>query len=281
MLSTKTKIALARIVYRGIANAREALGLSNEPAVRRGGIRWKLELREGIDLAIFLFGIFERRTVTACRVRLRAGDVALDIGANIGAHTLHLARCVGPSGRVFAFEPTAFAFRKLLTNIALNPSLASRIVAEQVMLVDPRCGTLEPQLYSSWPLVLAPRLHEEHFGQLKNTTGARAMALDEYIKMREVSSVNLIKLDVDGHECSVLRGAEETIRRHRPAIVMELAPYVLRDAGHELEDLVGIIQSLGYGFRDQITGELLPGDAGRLRALIPEGAGINVVAEAR
>ncbi len=280
MLSTKTKIALARIVYRGIANVREALGLSNEPVVQRGGIRWKLELREGIDLAIFLFGVFESRTVTACRRRLRPGDVALDIGANIGAHTLHLARCVGPSGRVFAFEPTAFAFRKLLTNIDLNPSLASRIVAEQVMLVDPRSGTLEPQLYSSWPLVSAPRLHEGHFGRLMDTTGARAMALDEYLKAREVPSINLIKLDVDGHECSVLRGAVETLRRHRPAIVMELAPYVLCDPGHGLEDLMEIIRLLGYCFRDQITGEPLPDDVDRLRALIPEGAGINVVAEA-
>lgn len=281
MLSTRTKIALARMAYRGIAGARGAVGLGSETVVTRDGLRWRLDLREGIDLAIFLFGMFERRTVLACRRRLRPGDVALDVGANIGALTLHLARCVGPSGRVFAFEPTAFAFRKLLTNIALNPAIAPRIVPEQVMLVDPRSSGLVPRLYSSWPLAGKSELHEEHRGRLMETTGARAMTLDGYTAAAGVASVDLIKLDVDGHECSVLRGAVETIKRHRPVILMELAPYVLREASQRLEDLVEIVTCLEYGFADQTTGAPLPDDPTRLRALIPDGAGINVVVEAR
>jgi FkbM family methyltransferase len=280
VLSTKAKIALARIAYRGVGTVRRALGLRNETVVRRNGITWKLELWEGIDLAIFLFGTFERQTVAAFRRRLRPGDVAVDIGANIGAHTLHLAECVGPSGRVFALEPTAFAFQKLCANINLNPGLASRILAEQIMLVDPTCRSVEPQLYSSWPLVARTSLHAEHSGQLMATAGAHAVTLDEYIRTRDIASVRLIKLDVDGHECSVLRGAVETITRHRPTIVMEVAPYVLRGTGQGLEDLVEIIRSLGYALKDQTTGKLLPADAGRLRLLIPEGTGMNVVAEA-
>ena len=279
MTGTKTKIALARIAYQSIARARKVCGLGHEVVARRGGLYWKLDLREGIDLAIFLFGAFERATVAACRRHLRPGDIALDIGANIGSHTLHLARDVGPHGRVFAFEPTTFAYRKLLENIAMNPDVASRITAEQIMLVGPGASRLEPELYSSWPLTSDERVHAEHRGRLMSTTGARAVSLDAYLLSARVPSLALIKLDVDGHECSVLRGAAGTIARFRPRIIMEIAPYVLREVGHELGDLVQLVGSLGYTFRNQTTGAALPRDAAGLRALIPEGAGVNVLAE--
>jgi FkbM family methyltransferase len=276
---TKTKIALARIAYRGIAGARKVFGLGPEVVARRGGLNWKLDLREGIDLAIFLLGAFERATVAACRRHLRPGNIALDIGANIGAHTLHLAQFVGSNGRVFAFEPTTFAHRKLLANIALNPDLAPRIRAEQIMLVEAGARKLEPRLYSSWPLASEEDVHAQHRGRLMSTTGARAMSLDEYLESARVPSVALIKLDVDGYECAVLRGAANTIARLRPRLVMEIAPYVLREAGHELSDLLEIISSFGYALKNQTTGARLPIDAAGLRALIPEGAGVNVVAE--
>lgn len=279
MTSTRTKIALARVAYRSIAGARAAVGLGHEVVARRGGLNWRLDLREGIDLAIFLFGTFERATVAACRRHLRPGDIALDIGANIGSHALHLARSVGPQGRVFAFEPTTFAYRKLLANIAMNPDVASRITAEQIMLVGSGASRLEPELYSSWPLTSHERVHAEHRGRLMSTTGARAVSLDAYLESARVPSVALIKLDVDGHECSVLRGAAGTIARFRPRIIMEIAPYVLREVGHELGDLVQLVGSFGYTFRNQRTGAPLPRNAAGLRALIPDGAGVNVLAE--
>ena len=281
MTSTKTKVALARMAYRGLAWARQTVGLGPEVVARRGGLTWKLDLREGIDLAIFLFGTFERATITACRRHVRPGDVALDIGANVGSHTLHLAKFVGPSGRVIAFEPTTFAYRKLLANVALNPDLALRITAEQIMLVDTGARPLQPALYSSWPLTSQADLHAQHRGRLMSTAGARGLSLDEYLESERVPSVALMKLDVDGHECAVLRGATDTIRRFRPLIVMEVAPYVLREVGHELGDLVEIIRSLGYELRSQTTGASLPSDPEDLRALIPDGAGMNVLVTSR
>jgi FkbM family methyltransferase len=217
----------------------------------------------------------------ACRRHLRPGDIAVDIGANIGSHALHLARSVGPNGRVFAFEPTTFAYGKLLANIAINPDLAARITPEQIMLVGAGSHDLAPRLYSSWPLTSTPQVHARHLGRLMDTAGARAVSLDDYLESARVSSVALIKVDVDGHECSVLRGAVGTITRCRPVIVMEIAPYVLREVGHELGDLVEIVTSLGYELRDQRTEAALPNDAERLRALIPEGAGVNVIASPR
>jgi len=277
-LSTRTKVACARLASQGIAFTRKIVGLGNRTRVARGGIQWDLDLCEGIDLAIFLFGMFERETVLTCRRLIRPGDVVLDIGANIGAHTLHLARCVGPGGCVVAFEPTDFAFHKLATNVGLNPELASRIRMEQVMLVDQHGQQVERRLYSSWPLSPQADLHGKHCGRLMDTKGARAMTLDEYLDQARIEKVAFIKMDVDGHECAVLRGSKATLIRHQPVIVMELAPYVLAETGHSVEELLKILESFGYGLRAMFNDRPLPTDPRTLRALIPDGYSLQVLA---
>jgi hypothetical protein len=78
----------------------------------------------------------------------------------------------------------------------------------------------------------------------------------------------------------MLRGAKETISRVRPEIIMELAPYALREAGSNLKELVFIISSFGYAFFQLGSGDRLSMDAGVLEAKIPEGASINVIARA-
>ena len=87
---------------------------------KRGGLRWMLDLDEGIDFSIFLLGSFEPDAVRCFEKRIKPGDVVLDICANIGAHTLRLARLVGSSGRVLAFEPTIYAYAKLRSNLELK-----------------------------------------------------------------------------------------------------------------------------------------------------------------
>ncbi len=137
--------------------------------VSRAGIRWRLDLTEVIDFAIFLTGKFEHSTVRAYCGIVKPGDVVLDIGANIGSHTLHLARCVGAGGHVIAFEPTAFAFRKLLDNLELNSDLRARITPLQVMLNDTLGTAPQKEIYSSWPLRATSDLHSGHGGAQVNS----------------------------------------------------------------------------------------------------------------
>src|SRR6187399_2260536 len=126
------------------------LGLGSEVRVNRGGIDWRLNLEEGIDLAIYLFGAFERGTQRVFRRSIRRGDVVLDIGANIGAHTLRLAEAVGPTGKVLAVEPTAYAFARLTQLLGDNPALARVVIAKQMLLSSPERQALPAAIYSRW-----------------------------------------------------------------------------------------------------------------------------------
>ena len=150
-LKTSHKIFLAKIMYRILMVFRRIFGFGTLAIVKRSGITWKLDLNEGIDLAIYLFGRFEPGTIKLYDTYVKEGDIVLDIGANIGSHTLPLALKVGDSGKVYAFEPTRFAFQKLEANVGLNPCLTSRINLYQVMLVGSENEKIEAQIFSSWP----------------------------------------------------------------------------------------------------------------------------------
>src|SRR5688572_20988587 len=106
LFSTAQKVGLAKMASRVVLSCRKLLGRPAQAQFVRDGIRWQLDLREGIDFSIYLLGSFEPATVRAYRRIVKPGQTVLDIGANIGAHTLPLARLVGPGGRVIAFEPT-------------------------------------------------------------------------------------------------------------------------------------------------------------------------------
>jgi FkbM family methyltransferase len=189
---------------------------------------------------------FERSTLAAYERLVTAGALVIDVGANIGAHTLHLARAVGPSGRVLAYEPTERAFERLTSNIRLNPDLAPRIDAHQVMLLGQVEAALPAEVISSWPLRSDEHVHPTIRGRAVPTTGARVATLDALVR-DQAGPIDLIKLDVDGYECDVLDGAMETLQRDRPIVLSEVAPFALEAAGRTVDELLQRFQNAGYG----------------------------------
>jgi FkbM family methyltransferase len=279
MLKTKQKIALANMVQTLVMGTRRLMGRGPDTAVRRSDVEWELDLREGIDFSIWLLGSFEPGTVRCYQRIVKNGDVVLDIGANIGAHTLFLARAVGPTGKVYAFEPTDYAYAKLLKNRSLNPDLSRRIHCLQAMLVDQEAaGDQPPPLYSSWPLKEAAGLHELHQGRLMTTTNAEARTLDSVALSLNLDCVDFIKLDIDGFECGMLRGAVEVLARWHPIIVMELAPYALEEQGASLRELIALLTKYGYALFELSSAVPLAMDSEALEKQIPSGASLNVIA---
>ncbi len=280
ILTTNTKVALASIAYRAIGIGRAIVGKNNCATVRRGGIQWCLDLSEGIDFSIYLLGAFERATALTLQKLVGPGDTVFDIGANIGAHTLGLARSVGPTGRVFAFEPADFAFAKLKRNLALNPELEMRTHAHQILLAAEPPAPPQPEVYASWPLKGDGSVHPKHRGRLVTTLHASADTLDSFVEREGIDHLNLIKIDVDGHEYPVLKGGLRTLTEFLPVLVMEMSPYVHAEQGHSFDALVALLRNAGYSLQDASTWKPLPLWAEELEALIPNGASINVIARA-
>ena len=274
MISTKIKMLIARIIqiivfifYKNTQNV----------SVLRRGIRWKLDLHEGIDFSIFLLGCFEKKTVKALDRLVREGDTIIDIGANIGAHTIHMAQKVSNSGKIYALEPTDYAFNKLSQNVNNNPDLSSRVKLRQILLVESDNNPTE-EIYSSWPLINSHDRHKVHRGVKKTIIGARKQRLDDFISFEGINKVDLIKLDVDGNELEVLAGGTELIKKFSPTFVMELGPDQY-EKKENFDKVVELLISMGYKFLSLNEKIKYPSDVSLLRDRIPKNGSINIVAK--
>ena len=146
------------------------------------------------------------------------------------------------------------------------------------------CQTGAPpaERYSSWPLEASTgNLNADHGGLLRSTQGAMAGCLDEYVAEHGLETVDFIKIDVDGYEVPVLEGGQAMLRRCRPTLLMEVAPYVLDAAGSSIEAFCEQLRGHGYRLEHESSGASVPLDAGELRRRVPTGHSMNVLARAR
>jgi len=279
-LSTKNKIKIAYTIKTLIIYIFKFLNVPNILCISRNGIKWEINLNEGIDFSIWLLGNFEPRTIAKYRKILKFDDIVLDVGANIGAHTLPFAQLVGPKGRVIAFEPTLFAITKLKKNLSINPDLKSRVLELQVMLTSASSVNFPTrQLYSSWPLDGKKNKHKIHQGQLMGTTGATVRTLDDIVLDLKLDKINLIKIDIDGYEYQMLSGGLKTIEKFKPSILLELAPYALEEQGSSLTEVLNLLKEIDYKIYPFDSDKTKSISENQILKLIPAGGSINVFAE--
>lgn len=240
------------------------------------GILYELDLREQIDRSIYFYGAFEQATGLALARLVRPGMTVIDIGANVGCHACPLAKLVDP-GKVVAFEPMPWARRKLRRNLELNGF--TNVVVEELALSDAELPAQSVHFRSSWR-VGRPGESDHEDPSSRPLVEVGFATLDSYVKGHNLHSIDVIKLDVDGYELKVLRGAIETLQRFNPVIVLELGWFTLSSVGDSLPDLVRFLSSLGYIIHEEKT--FLPfRDEASLLARVPKGDTINVVCSKR
>jgi FkbM family methyltransferase len=177
-----------------------------------------------------LYGEFSEGEIDLFEQIVRPADVVLDVGANIGAHTLWLAKKVGPTGRVYAFEPQRIVYQTLCANMALNS--ISNAFCTQAALGEKASSIVVPPLnYSA-----ANNFGGVGLGSYTTGESVPVMTLDSL----NLSACRLVKIDVEGMEASVLRGATETVQRCKPIL------YVENDRVEKSTDLMRLIDDLGY-----------------------------------
>lgn len=130
--------------------------------------------------------------------------VSIDVGSHIGYHGILMAQ-LAPEGKCYAFEPTD-SFEKLVTNIKAN----SAVNIEAIQLgVSESTVMREDSIFMNWG---APAI----------TRSWGFTSLDDFVSERELERVDLIKIDTDGYELEVLRGAHETLSRFQPKLIIEI-----------------------------------------------------------
>jgi len=183
-----------------------------------------------IGRALELYGEFSEGEIDLFRQMVRPGQVVLEIGANIGAHTVFFAQQVGPSGQVIAFEPQRIVFQTLCANVALN-SLTNVFCHQQAVGEQPGSIFVPPLDYSVDNNFGGLALGEFDFGESVPLVTVDSLGLKR---------CHMVKIDVEGMERAVLGGATETLTRLKPVM------YVENDRAEKSDELVRFIDTLGY-----------------------------------
>jgi FkbM family methyltransferase len=184
--------------------------------------------------------------------RLGEGDVAVDVGASGGLLTAALARTVGPGGHVFAFEPADRAFG-LLQRLTTYNNLDNVTIEKQA--VSSALGTVQFAEYRfspdddvAWrPEASALSSAANIDPSLATTYEVPVTTLDEYFAAGQFA-IKLIKIDVEGFEGEVLRGATRLIERHHPTFCIDIHQRVDGQSGTTEELVRGLLAPYGYQF---------------------------------
>lgn len=159
----------------------------------------------------YLYGNWERKVTRIFEQRIRPGSTIYDLGANYGMHTLLFSKLVGPSGRVYAFEPNPEIFAALKEQLRLNG----------MTTVIPVCKAVSSDRGEAW----FDAAHHGGAGHLSIGSGTfkvETTSLDDFVFRDRERPPDFLKIDIEGAESSALRGAANVIKRYRPDMVIEL-----------------------------------------------------------
>lgn len=184
-------------------------------------------------------GTWEPGTTRLVESLLEPGMVFVDVGSHIGYYALLAARKVGPSGKVYAFEPAPANHAILVENITLNGY--QNIVPVQKAVSD-RQGTATFFLHAN---PVGHSFHPETLGKSQTAITVETTSLDDFFEGAGWPPVHLVKMDIEGAEPAALRGMAKLLERNRDLrLIVEYIPHILERAGesplHFLEEIRGL-----------------------------------------
>jgi len=192
-----------------------------------------------------LEGSFDSAVLSLYKNMIGNGWVVVDVGANIGLHTVCMSKLVGDNGKVYSVEPVDYNLIKLNANLHLNN-------CQNVSVIDCVIGNNVKDEVTIYKV-------KEKDGRLDNSSVAnninikklRDNGVIEEVQVKQITidslasfsgeKINLIKIDVVGYEIEALKGALETIKTHRPILIIEVNPKRLLDLSVDISEYTSII----------------------------------------
>lgn len=225
------------------------------------GMVINIDTHSFLEWYIYFYGAFRPQISKLLNRMLRPGQVAFDIGSNIGMHAMIMANRVGPTGQVHVFEPDPHPMGRLKANMNLNglanvvlnqAAISSRTETRQLFLHDDTIGNFANA-----------SLQAANVGRSTTTIDMKVWSLDDYVAANPIPRLDAIKLLAQGEEWNALQGGIETIKRYRPKIFFLWEPSYWARQSLCLMDAVRFFKDLGYatyqvefGARRPVTEEI-------------------------
>ncbi|NNC82379.1 MAG: FkbM family methyltransferase [Flavobacteriales bacterium] len=198
------------------------------------GTRYLLSFQDHVMRKIYTMGMYERNTVKQLIALAKKDMTFVDVGTNIGAYTLNLAPHVK---QCISFEPNPRTLKYLYKNVELNGY-------KNVTVVPKGLSDLEEELDIHIQSLGSSSFNKhQHLGDSERVS---LTTLDLHCERHQVERVDILKIDVEGHEMKVLLGAKETLKRNpKMAVVLEL-DHNTSISGHTKKDYLDFMASEGF-----------------------------------
>lgn len=230
---------LARTVYRVV---RKLLPSSLTLwQVNLKGTRYLIWANEDIGKKIILTRSYESKEIAFLGRSLREGDVCFDVGGNIGFYALNFAKGVGASGKVFSFEP--LKRNALLIQLAAEMNGLGNISVHNIAVSDAPgfVSMVIPEEDGAYAYI--------DKGKAKAQSNISCITVDDFVRDNSIEKVDVMKVDVEGAELQVLKGAAHLFREKemRPRLVMiEIVDEYLRRFDSSEQDVFNFMKDVGY-----------------------------------
>lgn len=190
---------------------------------------------------------FEKEQLLLVKNFIKPGMSVIDIGANIGLYSVIIDKLIQSQGEIFAFEPSKEIFNLLKNNLKLNK--CNQVKPFPIALGEADNQTLNLVLekgYGDGFRYINNKLQVNN-QEIKETEEVQMMTLDTFMEKQNKTKIDFIKIDVEGYECQVLKGAEQILSVNKNTIVLyENSEIGLKRAGHSQAELSNYLKKLGF-----------------------------------
>jgi len=205
-----------------------------------GGLRLHVDTASYIEWCVFFLGGYEPEISRLIRHLLASSSCAIDVGANVGIHTIAMAKAA-PHGRILACEPNPDLIRRLKSNLELNR--ASNVDVMEVAVSD---TVGESSLHVPLETTNRGQARLSSVSDKEKVVVVPSETVDSLVKRSGAGRIDLIKIDVEGFEAAVLAGAHDTLQRHKPALIFEYRRDNWESCGYQLGDVRAMLGDFGY-----------------------------------
>lgn len=204
-------------------------------------LKIKVNLSDWIQQQIFFLDYSDINGISFLKKTLKKDNVFIDIGANIGAYTLIASKLVEKTGMVIAFEPVNTINKMLIDNIKMNG--LTNIIVEKKAVYDQNTN-LELFISNEQNMGMSSILNHSHESGEKQKI--EAITLDNYVQLKKLAKIDLVKIDIEGAEIHALKGMKQSLVKFKPTLIIEISDGILENSSVKSNAIYDFLFDLNY-----------------------------------